>query len=193
LAAYARPGQSWTFFEIDPAVERIARDRRLFTYLDRCGRACRVVLGDARLSLQQDAGTYDVLVLDAFSSDAIPVHRITREAVALYLSRLRSGGLLAFHSAIATCSCALSSRQSPGTWGSCRRFVTACRRQLRRVHVGVGGDGASHRGSPATTRRSAVAFRPGHDRDAHVDRRLLEHPRRDAVEVAETSSQAPPR
>jgi hypothetical protein len=98
LAAYADQGQHWTFFEIDPLVERIARDPAYFTYLSDCGESCRVVLGDARLSLARvpDA-SYDLLVLDAFTSDAIPMHLLTRDAVMVYLSKLRPAGLLAFH------------------------------------------------------------------------------------------------
>lgn len=99
LAAYARRDQQWTFFEIDPAVVKIARDPQLFTYLEPCGDRCRVVLGDARLSLARDeqSDRFSLLVLDAFSSDAIPVHLVTREALALYLSKLTADGLLAFH------------------------------------------------------------------------------------------------
>jgi len=98
LAAYAQPGQQWTFFEIDPEVERIARTSAYFTYLDACRSQCRVVLGDARRSLARDgASRYDLIVLDAFSSDAIPVHLLTREALTLYVSRLAPGGALAFH------------------------------------------------------------------------------------------------
>jgi hypothetical protein len=97
LAAYAEPGQQWTFYEIDPEVERIARDRRYFTHLDSCGASCRVVIGDARLSLQQRTDTHDVIVIDAFSSDSIPIHLLTREAVQIYLSRLNPGGVLAIH------------------------------------------------------------------------------------------------
>jgi len=98
LAAYAGRGQHWTFFEIDPLVERIARDPAYFTYLSDCGESCDVVLGDARLSLARvrDA-SYDLLVLDAFTSDAIPMHLLTRDAVRVYLSKLRPAGLLAFH------------------------------------------------------------------------------------------------
>jgi hypothetical protein len=98
LATYAKPGQQWTFFEIDPAVERMARDDRYFTYLKDCGSRCQVVLGDARLSLlaRPDA-RYRLIVLDAFSSDAIPMHLMTREAMALYLSRLDEHGVMAFH------------------------------------------------------------------------------------------------
>jgi spermidine synthase len=98
LAAYVEPGQQWTFFEIDPEIERIARTSAYFTYLDACQSQCRVVLGDARLSLARDsASRYDLIVLDAFSSDAIPVHLLTREALTLYVSRLAPGGALAFH------------------------------------------------------------------------------------------------
>jgi hypothetical protein len=98
VACYRRPGQRWTFFEIDPLVERIARDRRWFHYLEECAPDAEVVLGDARRSLQTvPSGAYDLLILDAFSSDAIPVHLLTREAFALYRDRLAPGGLIALH------------------------------------------------------------------------------------------------
>ena len=74
MAGYAKPGESWTYYEIDPAVERIARDPRYFTYLT-CAPGLQVVLGDARLSLARAPDrSFDLLVLDAFSSDGIPVH-----------------------------------------------------------------------------------------------------------------------
>ncbi|HWQ12588.1 MAG TPA: fused MFS/spermidine synthase [Roseiflexaceae bacterium] len=98
LACYRRPGQAWTFYEIDPAVERIARDARFFTFLRDCGADMPVVLGDARLMLAgAPDGAYDLIVLDAYTSDAVPVHLITREALALYLRKLAPGGVLAFH------------------------------------------------------------------------------------------------
>ncbi len=98
LASYARRGQDVTFFEIDPAVERMARDTRWFSYLSDCGPRCTVIVGDARLSLARaPEGAYDVIVLDAFSSDAIPVHLVTREAFALYCSRLAPGGAILVH------------------------------------------------------------------------------------------------
>lgn len=98
VACYSRPNQAWTFYEIDPSVERIARDDRFFTYLRDCAPAAQVVLGDARLSLAKapDQG-YDLMVLDAYSSDSVPVHLLTREALALYLRKLAPGGVLAFH------------------------------------------------------------------------------------------------
>jgi spermidine synthase len=98
LASYRTPGQQWTFYEIDPEVERIARAGEYFTYMRSCGDGCRVVLGDARLSLARaPLHGYGVIVLDAFSSDAIPIHLMTAEALGLYLSRLAPGGALAFH------------------------------------------------------------------------------------------------
>jgi hypothetical protein len=99
MACYARPGQQWTFYEIDPAVARVARDPRFFTFLTDCKAATLdVVLGDARFRLREAPGHgFDVLVLDAFSSDAIPVHLLTREALALYRARTTGDGLVAFH------------------------------------------------------------------------------------------------
>ena len=98
LATYAAPAQRWTFFEIDPAIERIARTREQFTFMEACGDRCGVVIGDARISLNRvPERSYDVLVLDAFSSDSIPIHLMTREAVALYLSRLVPDGVLIMH------------------------------------------------------------------------------------------------
>ena len=98
LAAYTEPGEHWTFFEIDPAIVHIARDGGLFTYLADARGDVNIVLGDGRLSLAAvPDGTFGLLVLDAFSSDAVPAHLLTREALALYVRKLAPGGLLAFH------------------------------------------------------------------------------------------------
>lgn len=98
LAVYARPGQAWTFFEIDPAVARIASDPRFFTFLHDAPSPPRLVLGDARLTLAREPDRqFDVLVVDAFSSDAIPVHLMTREAFALYQTKLKPGGAILCH------------------------------------------------------------------------------------------------
>jgi SAM-dependent methyltransferase len=99
LAAYAAPGDRWTFFELDPAVVRIARDARYFTYVSDCpAKSLDVVLGDARLGLARtpDSG-FDLILLDAFSSDSIPVHLITREALGIYRRKLAPGGWLVFN------------------------------------------------------------------------------------------------
>ena len=97
MSAYAGAGERWSFYEIDPAVERIAR--RYFTYLDNCPARVEVILGDARMSLARapEKSAYDLILLDAFSSDAIPVHLLTKEALTLYLSKLKDDGVLAFH------------------------------------------------------------------------------------------------
>ncbi|MDP8943715.1 MAG: fused MFS/spermidine synthase, partial [Actinomycetota bacterium] len=98
MACYSRAGERWTFYEIDPTVERIARDRRLFTYLRDCPGSFDVVLGDARLSLRRAPDRrLGVLVVDAFNSDAVPVHLLTREALDLYRAKLAPGGVLAFN------------------------------------------------------------------------------------------------
>ena len=98
IGAYATPGQDWTFFEINPAVEHIARDTRYFTYLRDCAPQATVLIGDARLTLAglPDA-SFDVLFVDAFSSDAIPVHLLTAEALELYARKLTPSGLLVVH------------------------------------------------------------------------------------------------
>jgi hypothetical protein len=98
LASYAGPSQRWTIYEIDPAVEEVARNPSFFTYLQDCGARCEVVIGDARVSLgRARPERFGVLILDAFSSDAIPIHLLTREALSLYLSRLAPNGIIALH------------------------------------------------------------------------------------------------
>jgi spermidine synthase len=97
-AAYARAGEEWTFYEIDPHVVKMATDRRYFTYLPDSPARTRIELGDARLSLARASQPrYDMILLDAFSSDAIPVHLLTREAMGTYLDRLAPGGVIAIH------------------------------------------------------------------------------------------------
>jgi spermidine synthase len=105
LAAYARPGDAITFYEIDSLVRDIAFDRRYFTYVSDAaarGVSIRVEMGDARIRMEavrkeRPGELYDLIVVDAFSSDAIPVHLLTREALRLYFDMLKVGGLLALH------------------------------------------------------------------------------------------------
>jgi hypothetical protein len=98
MACYAQPGESLTYYEIDPSVNRIASNPRYFTFLQQCAPHAPVILGDARLKLHDAKdGGYDLLVLDAFSGDSIPMHLMTREALALYLRKVTPGGMLAFH------------------------------------------------------------------------------------------------
>ena len=96
LATYARQGDEIRFYEINPLMEEIARKE--FTYLSDCRGKVDVVIGDGRLSLEREPGRmFDLLVVDAFSGDAIPVHLITRQALELYFSRLSPNGILALH------------------------------------------------------------------------------------------------
>jgi hypothetical protein len=98
LSTYARAGQQWTFFEIDPVVVAWANDARLFTFLRDAAVRPRIVLGDARLTIAREPDAkFDLLVVDAYSSDAIPIHLMTREALALYRRKLAPGGRLVFH------------------------------------------------------------------------------------------------
>lgn len=97
LACHRKAAENWTFFEIDPEVIRIARDPRLFTFLSSCAADAPVVAGDARLTLEASPGQYDLIVLDAFSSDSIPVHLLTREALAGYLAKLTPRGVIVAH------------------------------------------------------------------------------------------------
>jgi hypothetical protein len=98
LACYAVPGQQWSFFEIDPKMVQIATRSGRFTFVPSCAPHARIVLGDARLSLaRQPAGGLDILALDAFSSDAVPMHLLTREAFAIYARALQPRGLLLVH------------------------------------------------------------------------------------------------
>lgn len=98
LAAYSNAGEDWTFYEIDPSIERTARDPRYFRYLSESPAKLKVVLGDARLSLAHaPAHGYDMIVVDAFNSDAIPVHLLTRQALALYFDKLAPGGVITLH------------------------------------------------------------------------------------------------
>jgi hypothetical protein len=98
LSCYARAGQSWRFYEIDPAVVRFARDTGQFTYLRRCLPRPTIRLGDARLSLAREPDdALDLLTLDAFSSDSVPMHLMTREAFATYARVLGPRGLLLVH------------------------------------------------------------------------------------------------
>ena len=95
---YSRAGDLWTLYEIDPLVVKLAKDHGAFTFLKDCAPNARIVIGDARLSLAREAnGSFDVLVLDAFSSDSIPTHLMTREAMSMLRSKLTPGGMIIFN------------------------------------------------------------------------------------------------
>ncbi|CAN5395500.1 fused MFS/spermidine synthase [soil metagenome] len=104
MAGYKRGTDRMTFFEIDPMVDRLARDPKWFTYINGCaqnsgpGGPIRTVLGDARLTMaHEQPGSYDMLLIDAFSSDAVPTHLLTREAIASYLKLLKPTGVVVLH------------------------------------------------------------------------------------------------
>lgn len=96
MACHVQPGETITYFEIDPAVVNLARSE--FNFLASCAPEARVVMGDARLTLADEPdGTYDILIIDAFTSDAVPVHLLTQEALRLYFSKLAPQGKLLLH------------------------------------------------------------------------------------------------
>jgi SAM-dependent methyltransferase len=98
LACYAKDQQNWTLYEIDPLVVEIASNPAYFTYLSQCARNAQTRVGDARLSLEKEPDQhFDLLIMDAFSSDSVPTHLLTKEALELYFKKLKPGGILAFH------------------------------------------------------------------------------------------------
>ncbi len=98
IAAYGRPWQKFDFYEIDPLIVRIAQNPDLFSFLHDTAARTRIVTGDARVNLEKAPdGAYDLIILDAYSSDAIPMHLLTREAIGLYMRKLSPSGLLLFH------------------------------------------------------------------------------------------------
>jgi SAM-dependent methyltransferase len=97
LACYRQPGEAWRFYEIDPTMLAYSQNRT-FTYLSDCAPEAKVVIGDARLALAKEPrGAFDLLAIDAFSSDSIPLHLLTDEALGVYLDRLSPNGILLFH------------------------------------------------------------------------------------------------
>jgi SAM-dependent methyltransferase len=98
LACYARKGEHWRFFEIDPLVVDIAERSRYFTFLANCQPKPDIVIGDARLMLAKEPdNSFDLLIIDAFTSDAVPVHLMTAEALQLYARKLKDGGVVVLH------------------------------------------------------------------------------------------------
>src|SRR6202790_970150 len=98
LACRAQPADTVHYYEIDPAIIRIARDSGLFHFLSACRPDVPIMLGDARLTLADAPdGSYDIIYVDAFTSDAIPIHLLTREAMAVYLRKLTPRGIVVIH------------------------------------------------------------------------------------------------
>ena len=98
LACHSKEGESWRFFEIDPVIVGIANNPRYFTFLGHCQPKPDIVMGDARLTMAKQANeTFDLIIVDAFSSDAVPVHLMTAEAIRLYLDKLKPDGIALLH------------------------------------------------------------------------------------------------
>jgi hypothetical protein len=98
FVCWAHPGDEWAFYEIDPAVVRITAEQKRFTFLSSCAPQTPIIMGDARLKLAEAPdGAYDFILVDAFSSDTIPIHLLTREAMAIYLAKLAPHGVVAMH------------------------------------------------------------------------------------------------
>ena len=97
LSCFRKPYQDWHYYEIDPVVDNIARYSGLFDYMPKCGNDIPTHIGDARLILSRQDISFDLLMIDAYSSDAIPVHLMTTEAVKIYLDRLADHGIIVFH------------------------------------------------------------------------------------------------
>ena len=98
MACYEQPGDDWTYYEIDPAVVEIAKNPKYFSYMEECAPNAKVVVGDARLTIADlPANSQDFIIVDAFSSDSIPMHLITTEALSVYRSRLKEDGVIFYH------------------------------------------------------------------------------------------------
>ncbi|MEZ5908120.1 MAG: fused MFS/spermidine synthase [Hyphomicrobiaceae bacterium] len=98
LACHSRPDETWKFYEIDPLVVDIARNPAKFSYVTRCRPEAEIIVGDARLTLAREPdASFDLLILDAFSSDAVPIHLLTTEALELYGRKIRPDGLIVLH------------------------------------------------------------------------------------------------
>ncbi len=97
-SCHKREGETWRFFEIDPAVIKIAKDPKNFSFISKCQPDIDIAVGDARLTMAKEAdASFDLLIIDAFSSDAIPVHMLTKEAVQLFLDKLKPDGVVLLH------------------------------------------------------------------------------------------------
>ncbi|HEX5999919.1 MAG TPA: fused MFS/spermidine synthase [Hyphomicrobiaceae bacterium] len=97
-SCHKREGESWKFFEIDPAVIKIAKDPKNFSFISKCQPDIDIAIGDARLTMAKEKdSSFDLFIIDAFSSDAIPVHMLTKEAVQLFLSKLKPDGVVLLH------------------------------------------------------------------------------------------------
>ncbi len=128
LACHIQQNEDWVFYEIDPLVEKMARDPSLFSFIDKCAPTVPIKIGDARLTLADEAkGSHDLIIVDAFSSDAIPAHLMTKEALALYQSLLKEDGFVFFHTSnrnLDVSSVAINVAEASGFGSRAIRFVS---------------------------------------------------------------------
>lgn len=125
LACYKKPGQAWHFFEIDPLMVEIARDRKIFSFLEKCAPDTKMHVGDARLTLaEQSRSSFDLLAIDAFSSDSIPLHLLTKEAFAIYRRALKPNGILLVHisNRYIDLNPVIAAEAAAGKWSAALRF-----------------------------------------------------------------------
>jgi hypothetical protein len=98
LTCASEPGENWKFFDIDQTMVDTAKDPKYFTYMQSCAPDVKPVIGDARLTFAREPdGIYDVIIVDAYSSDAIPIHLATREAMKIYKDKLAPQGIVVMH------------------------------------------------------------------------------------------------
>ncbi len=108
LACQSQPGENWTFFEIDQSMVDTARDPKYFSFIQSCEPDMKPIIGDARLTFAKEKdGTYDLIIVDAYSSDAIPIHLATKEAMGIYKSKLAPHGAVLVH--VSNCHLELAS------------------------------------------------------------------------------------
>ena len=186
LTCAAEPGESWTFFEIDQTMVDTARDPKYFSYIRNCMPDFKPVIGDARLTFAREPdGLYDLIIVDAYSSDAIPIHLATKEAMAIYKAKLAPQGAVVMH---------VSNRHlSSKAWWSASPTPTISRAgSMTRIPAATTSTSSRPTWSSARARRptsgSRIVRQVGRaaaDRGpAGLERRLFQHPRRGVAAAA---------
>jgi hypothetical protein len=156
IACLTEPGDALTFYEIDPSVVRISREENYFTFVANCAPDAKITLGDARLTLADvPDGQYDIVIVDAFSSDAIPIHLLTKEAMAIYLQKTGPEGLVVFH---------VSNRHLE--LSSVVTGIASANGAVTRAHVGGAGDNDEEEYSDSAYRFSTVVVVVGKSNEA---------------------------
>ncbi len=151
FACQTKPDDTLTYFEIDPAVVKIAKDANRFSFLTECKPDVKIVIGDARLTLsEQPDGQFDMILIDAFSSDAIPTHLLTKEAMAIYKQKIKPDGLILMHISnkhMALASAVAGIAKANGLVWRAQRFGRRLRRREPHVRLQRRRGGAERGGS----------------------------------------------